>query len=310
MTHVGLRLDHVIESFRNDLYDGLQDQRRRAARSCSRSSRSPSARSTPSASSCGRWSSSRPTTRSPPAAARFGADAPGVEQVVICTPDKDLAQCVRGDARRDARPATRIDLRRGGGAGEVRRPPGVDPGLPGPRRRQRGRLSRAPRLGRQGRSAVLARYGHLEDIPANGSEWDVKGLRGAVTLAATLRDQWEDALLYRDLARLRTIEDGVPIPQQDVEELAGGAPTGRSGRRSATTGTCRGCATVRTPGGRPGRQDAQDLVSPSPAPRTAEARRRDGTPAPRRARTRESPCRRRTTTDPPCRSPAHRRAPR
>ena len=76
-----------------------------------------------------------------------------------------------------------------------------------------------PGWGDKGASAVLARYGHLEDIPANGSEWDVKGLRGAVTLAATLRDQWADALLYRDLARLRTLEDGVSIPQRDVEEL-------------------------------------------------------------------------------------------
>jgi hypothetical protein len=66
---------------------------------------------------------------------------------------------------------------------------------------------------------VLARYLHFEAIPANGSEWDVKGLRNPVGLATTLRDHMDDARLYRDLARLRTIADGVPIPQRDVDEL-------------------------------------------------------------------------------------------
>ena len=76
-----------------------------------------------------------------------------------------------------------------------------------------------PGWGDKSASAVLARYRHFEAIPANGSEWDVAGLRNPVGLATTLREHMADALLYRDLARLRTIEDGVPIPQRDVDEL-------------------------------------------------------------------------------------------
>ena len=76
-----------------------------------------------------------------------------------------------------------------------------------------------PGWGDKSASAVLARYGHLEDVPANGSEWDVPGLRNPVGLATTLRDRMVDALLFRDLARLRTAADGVEIPQQDVDEL-------------------------------------------------------------------------------------------
>ena len=76
-----------------------------------------------------------------------------------------------------------------------------------------------PGWGDKSASAVLARYGTLEAIPAGAGDWDVPGLRGAPALAATLRDHMDEALLYRDLARLRTTADGVPIPQGDVEEL-------------------------------------------------------------------------------------------
>ena len=74
---------------------------------------------------------------------------------------------------------------------------------------------------------MLTAYGHLEDIPKQASKWEVPGVGGsrAMSLAAALRDQWDDALLYRDLARLRTAEDGVPIRQQHVDELRwDGAP--------------------------------------------------------------------------------------
>ncbi|MFN8630990.1 MAG: 5'-3' exonuclease H3TH domain-containing protein [Chloroflexota bacterium] len=75
-----------------------------------------------------------------------------------------------------------------------------------------------PGWGDKSAAAVIARYGRLEDIPANASEWDVP-VRGALALAATLREQFDQALLFRDLARLRTCADGVPIPQADAEEL-------------------------------------------------------------------------------------------
>jgi 5'-3' exonuclease len=76
-----------------------------------------------------------------------------------------------------------------------------------------------PGWGAKSAAAVLARYGSLEAIPAKASAWDVKSLRGAPILAQTLRERWDEVLLYRSLARLRTTSDGVVIPQQTVEEL-------------------------------------------------------------------------------------------
>jgi 5'-3' exonuclease len=82
-----------------------------------------------------------------------------------------------------------------------------------------------PGWGAKSAAAVLMRYGSLEDIPPRSSAWDVKSLRGAPVLAATLREHWDEAQLYRSLARLRTTADGVAIPQQDVDELRwGGVP--------------------------------------------------------------------------------------
>ena len=182
------------------------------------------------------------------AAERFAAD-PRVERVVICTPDKDMAQCVRDervvlwDRRRDlvyddagvrakwgVPPSSVADrLALVGDAADG------FPGLPG--------------WGDKSASAVLARYGTLEAIPAHAGDWDVPGLRGAPALAATLRERMDEALLYRDLARLRTTADGVPIPQVDVDELAlARAPTARAGRRSARSGGWSAWRTARTAG--------------------------------------------------------------
>jgi 5'-3' exonuclease len=76
-----------------------------------------------------------------------------------------------------------------------------------------------PGWGAKSAAAVLARYGSLEAIPTKASAWDVRSLRGAPVLAATLRERWDEVLLYRSLARLRTADDGVEIPQQRVDEL-------------------------------------------------------------------------------------------
>jgi len=216
-THVGCATDRVIESFRNDLYPGYKTS---AGMPPELLAQFPIAEQAIEALGVTLWPMVEFEADDAIAAAaeRFAAD-PAVERILICTPDKDMAQLVEGEriVLWDRRRETIYD-----DAG-VRAKWGVAPesvpdrlalvgdaadGFPG-----------LPGWGDKGASAVLARYGHLENIPANGSEWDVKGLRGAVTLAATLRDQWADALLFRDLARLRTLEDGVEIPQQDVEEL-------------------------------------------------------------------------------------------
>ncbi|MGH7299787.1 MAG: 5'-3' exonuclease [Candidatus Rokuibacteriota bacterium] len=136
------------------------------------------------------------------AAAIVVADA-RVDQVVVCTPDKDLAQCVRGER------VVQLDRRRGELRDEsgVRRKFGVPPasipdwlalvgdsadGYPG-----------LPGWGATSAATVLARYGHLEHIPRVAAEWDVS-VRGSLRLAATLTEQRERALLFRQLATLRT----------------------------------------------------------------------------------------------------------
>jgi hypothetical protein len=66
---------------------------------------------------------------------------------------------------------------------------------------------------------VLSVYGSLDAIPQRGSQWQVPGVSGAVRLAATLVEHWDNAMLYRSLARLRTTDDGVVIPQAAAAEL-------------------------------------------------------------------------------------------
>ena len=78
-----------------------------------------------------------------------------------------------------------------------------------------------PGWGAKSAAAVLARYGHLDDVPPRASAWEVAGVGGtrAASLAASLRDHWDEAMLYRDLARLRTVDDGVPLRQTKPDEL-------------------------------------------------------------------------------------------
>ncbi|MFO7700850.1 MAG: 5'-3' exonuclease H3TH domain-containing protein, partial [Acidimicrobiia bacterium] len=72
-----------------------------------------------------------------------------------------------------------------------------------------------PGWGARSSAAVLARYGHLEHIPASEADWDVK-VRGAGKLAGTLRISMDAALLFRDLATLRTDHD-IPQSLDDLE---------------------------------------------------------------------------------------------
>ena len=188
-THVGVATDHVVESFRNELYDRLQDERGDgpgAARAVPGARGRARARS---ASRCGRWSSSRPTTRSRARRARRRAPTRGSSRSIICTPDKDLGQCVVGDRVVQLDRRKRDDPRRSRRDREVRRaarrrsptgsrswatPPTASPGSPG--------------WGAKSAATVLAHYLHLEAIPALAKDWDVD-VRGAVKLATTLAEQ-------------------------------------------------------------------------------------------------------------------------
>jgi 5'-3' exonuclease len=216
-THVGCATDRVIRSFRNDLYAGYKTE---AGMPPELLDQFPIAEQAIEALGLVSWAMVEyEADDAIGAAAELYAADPRVERIVICTPDKDMAQCVRDervvlwDRRRDL-VYDDAGVRAKWGVAPESVPDRLAlvgdaadgyPGLPG--------------WGDKSASAVLARYLHFEAIPANGSEWDVKGLRNPVGLATTLRDHMDDALLYRDLARLRTVADGVPIPQRDVDEL-------------------------------------------------------------------------------------------
>jgi 5'-3' exonuclease len=216
-THVGCATDRVIESFRNDLYPGYKSS---AGMPPELLSQFPIAEAAIEALGLVLWPMVEYEADDAIAAAagRFAAD-PTVERILVCTPDKDMAQLV-DDSR-----VVLWDRRRGLTYDDsgVRAKWGVPPasipdwlalvgdssdGFPG-----------LPGWGAKSAAAVLAVYGSLEGIPPKASHWEVPSLRGGPVLAATLRDHWDEALLYRSLARLRTADDGVEIPQATAAEL-------------------------------------------------------------------------------------------
>ena len=199
-THVAVATDHVIESFRNQLWPGYKDG---SGLPEDLTSQFPLVEEALDAMGVCVWpmvelEADDGLATGAAVAAQDGA----VEQVVIHTPDKDLAQCVVGDriVQRDHRKKVTLDE-----AGVVARfgvsPPSVpdwlalvgdsSDGFPG-----------VKGFGAATASAVLARYHHLEAIPRLGQRWEVD-VRGARSLAASLRQQWDLALLFRELATLR-----------------------------------------------------------------------------------------------------------
>jgi 5'-3' exonuclease len=201
VTHLGVASDHVIESFRNDLWDTYKDgsgvdpeltnQFAMLEDSCS-------------ALGVTVWAMVEYEADDALAsAARVAAADRRVEQVIICTPDKDLGQCVGGKVvQLDRRKELIID------ADGVRAKFGVPPasiadwlalvgdsadGFPG-----------LPGFGAKTAAALLDRWGHIEAIPADAAAWDVPGLRGTDRLAATLTAGRAVAERFKDLATLRT----------------------------------------------------------------------------------------------------------
>jgi 5'-3' exonuclease len=216
-THVGCATDRIIESFRNDLFPGYKSS---FGMPRDLLDQFPIVEEAMAALGLVVWPMVEFEADDAIAAAclKF-RDDPRVEQVLVCTPDKDMAQLVDGSK------VVLLDRRRQITYDEdgVRAKWGVSPasipdwlalvgdasdGYPG-----------LPGWGAKSAAAVLARYGSIEGIPEKASQWDVPSLRGGVALAAVLRERMDEALLYRSLARLRLVADGVEIPQSDVSEL-------------------------------------------------------------------------------------------
>ena len=205
VTHVGCAFDHVVKSFRNDMFDGyktgngtpedLLAQFELAERAVE---------------SLGILAWPMVEYEADDAIATATAYCTGlseVEQVVICSPDKDLAQMVQGDS------VVCYDRRRETVMGEtgVIEKFGVSPGsipdllaltgdaadgIPG-----------IPKWGAKTSAQLLAQYGHIEDIPHDAADWEVK-VRGAAAAAESLNANASEARLYKDLTTLRT---DVPI---------------------------------------------------------------------------------------------------
>jgi len=220
VTHLAIAFDHVIESFRNDLYPGYKTGE---GIDPDLFGQFPLAEEATRALGVVTWPmiEFECDDALAAAAARFVA-VPAVERVVICSPDKDLAQCVRGTrvvcldrlrrkvldedgvvAKFGVRPASIPDwLALVGDSAD---------GYPG-----------IPRWGAKSASAVLAEYEHIEKIPADPAEWRVT-VRGAAALAESLNLRRSEAALYRRLATLRT---DVPLAESlDALRWRGAAPT-------------------------------------------------------------------------------------
>ncbi|MEO5763337.1 MAG: 5'-3' exonuclease H3TH domain-containing protein [Vicinamibacteria bacterium] len=200
VSHVAVAFDHVIESFRNDLFagyktgEGIEEDL---------FSQFPLAERASHALGIVTWRmiEFEADDALASAAARW-TDAPGVEQILICTPDKDLAQCVSGQRVVRFDRMRRLLMDEAG----VHEKFGVAPasipdwlalvgdsadGIPG-----------IPRWGKKAASTLLERFGTIENIPDDPMKWGVD-VRGSASLAESLSGRREDAALYKMLATLR-----------------------------------------------------------------------------------------------------------
>ena len=213
VTHVGVAFDTVIESFRNDLFDGYKTG---FGVPDDLMSQFPLAEQAVEALGAVAWRMI--DFEADDALAAFAARAnadPVVDQVVICSPDKDLRQCVRGTRVVCLDRMRKITIDEAGVVDKFGIQPSSIPdwlalvgddadGIPG-----------VPRWGARSASMVLAHYGHLESIPDDAAEWKVS-VRGSAALAESLRQHRDVVGLYRTLATLR---EDVPLTEtlEDLE---------------------------------------------------------------------------------------------
>jgi 5'-3' exonuclease len=200
-THVGVATDHVIESFRNDLWPGYKTG---VGIDPDLYAQFPRLEEALAAAGVTVWPMVEfEADDALASAATIAARDPRVDRVVICTPDKDLAQCVAGTrvVQMNRRTRTIFD------EAAITRKFGVAPesiadylalvgdaadGYPGLRG-----------WGAKSTAAVLAKFGHLESIPDDPAHWSVNAANPGA-LARTLAHDRELAFLFRDLATLRT----------------------------------------------------------------------------------------------------------
>ncbi|MBX3284137.1 MAG: 5'-3' exonuclease H3TH domain-containing protein [Acidimicrobiales bacterium] len=216
-THVGVATDHIIPSFRNDLWAGYKDGAEVDPELLSQFDLVEDVLRALGVAVFAMVEYEADDALG--AAARIAAADHRVERVLICTPDKDLGQCVGGKVFQFDRRKEQLI-----GVEEVRDKFGVGPesipdylalvgdtadGFPG-----------LPGWGAKSAGAVLARYEHLEHIPRDSHDWDLT-VRGASKLAMTLHHQRDEAFLFREIA---TIAYDAPTVES-VDELEWAGPT-------------------------------------------------------------------------------------
>lgn len=216
-THIGVATDHVIESFRNDLWPGYKTSEGIDPELWAQF---PVLEEALVAMGVRTWPMVEfEADDALAAAAARAAQDPRVEQVVICSPDKDLAQCVSGNrvVQMDRRTATIRDE-----AGVVAKF-GVGPeSIPDYLALVGDNADGYPGLqgwGPKSAAAILARYRHLEEIPDDWQRWETK-ITGAARLANTFARDRTAALLFRTLATLRF---DVPV-FESIDELRWAGP--------------------------------------------------------------------------------------
>jgi 5'-3' exonuclease len=217
-THMGVATDHVIESFRNNLWPGYKTGEGVEPELLAQF---PLLEEALSALGIVVWRMVEfEADDALAAAAKAAADDPRVERVIICTPDKDLAQCVRGTRVVQLDRRKNITRDQSGVVAKF----GVEPasipdylalvgdsadGFPG-----------LPGWGAKSAAAVLAKFNHLESIPADWRGWGVN-VASPKALSSTLVANLDQALLFRVLATLRT---DVPV-FDSVDQLEWKGPT-------------------------------------------------------------------------------------
>ena len=228
-THLGVATDHVIESFRNDMWIGYKTGE---GIDPLLFTQFPLLEDALGALGVAVWPMVELEADDALASAARVARGDGrVTRIMVCTPDKDLAQCVEDplivqvDRRRDGKVTDEAGVRERFGVGPRSIPDYLAlvgdtadgfPGLPG--------------WGAKSAATVLARYEHLDAIPDDATEWDV-AVRGAAKLAATLATARDAARLFLDLATLRTDGD-----VGTVDDWRWRGPTADLGRWAARLG--------------------------------------------------------------------------
>ncbi len=251
-THVAVATDHVIESFRNGLWPGYKTSEGVEADLLAQF---PLLEEVLSAAGVVVWPMVEFEADDALAAAAIAAAADKrVDRVIICTPDKDLAQCVSGSRIVQLNRRTRITFDEPAIVQKFGVPPASIPdylalvgdtadGYPG-----------LAGWGAKSSAAVLGKFLHLESIPKDGGEWRVNAAN-ASALADTLCREWDNAVLFRRLATLRTdirlFEDVEQLkwsgPNPGFDELAARLDTARTERRRPAAQRSKSVRIDRTP---------------------------------------------------------------